>query len=66
MTTTEWICRGTGKVIYETRGDARKALRDIKHRQRRHQGMRGGTGSSKLEVYQCNREKHFHLGGSGW
>ena len=67
--TPDWICPSTGKVIYETRGAARTALREIKRRPRRKKTLRGSP-STHLQAFKCGYRvsdgQHFHLGNARW
>ncbi len=63
--TPDWICDNTGKVIYETKGAARRALRELKGRPRRKATMRNGISAANLSVFKCWHGKHFHFGHYG-
>jgi hypothetical protein len=50
----ERFCPPTGKLIYRTRGDARKAARAI--------GSQGRAKGGKLSPYVCGKCGGWHLG----
>lgn len=51
-------CPATGKVAYQTRGEAFEALRRIKQRSRRSKKSRS---YSERDPYQCKHCKLWHL-----